>query len=84
MTDDAVMILAHGCAFDRDAVVESLAHAPTWDSYDIAHPTVSLGKDQAMLYYTGTGHRAGEPDFVALMASVYVRLNGAWRLAHYQ
>lgn len=85
MTDDGVMILAHGYAFDRDAVVASLEHAPTWDSYEIAEPTVVwLGQDQAILRYTGTGRRDGEPDFVALMASVYVRLDGTWRLAHYQ
>ena len=85
MTDDAVMILAHGYAFDRDAVIASLEHAPTWDSYDIADPTVILlGEDQAILRYTGTGRRAGEPDFVALMASVYMRLDDTWRLVHYQ
>ena len=85
MTDDAVMILAHGQALDRDAVVESLEHAPPWDSYAISHPTVvSLGTDIAMLRYTGTGRRDGEPDFVALMASIYVRVGATWRLAHYQ
>src|SRR5699024_1857197 len=40
MTDDAVMILAHGQALDRDAVVASLEHAPPWDSYAISAPTV--------------------------------------------
>lgn len=37
-----------------------------------------------LLRYTGTGRRSGEPDFVALMGSLYVRIDGEWRLAHYQ
>ena len=85
MTDDAVMILAHGQALDRDAVVASLEHAPPWDSYAISAPTVrTLETDVALLRYTGTGRRSAEPDFTALMASVYVRVGSTWRLAHYQ
>lgn len=37
-----------------------------------------------LLRYTGTGRRSGEPNFVALMGSLYVRIAGEWRLAHYQ
>lgn len=85
MTDDAVMVLAHGHAFDRDAVETSLQDAPTWDSYAIDDPTVLiLGSDHAVLRYTGAGRRSGEADFVALMASVYIRVENTWRLAHYQ
>ena len=85
MPDDGVMILAHGQALDIEGVIESLENAPPWDSYTITHSTVvALGPDQAILRYTGTGRRAGEPDFVALMASVYVRIDDVWRLAHYQ
>lgn len=85
MTQDAVMILAHGFALDRQAVIGSLEHAPPWDSYDITDPTiVALGKEQVILRYTGTGRRRGEPDFLALMGSVYVRVDGVWQLAHYQ
>ncbi|MGO1536796.1 MAG: DUF4440 domain-containing protein [Yaniella sp.] len=85
MTDDAVMILAHGFAFDRDAVIRSLQDTPPWDSYDITDATATaLGPDQVILRYTGAGRRSGEPDFVALMGSIYVRIDGEWRLAHYQ
>lgn len=85
MTADSVMILAHGQALDRDAVVASLERAPAWDSYSIADAqVVALGPDHALLRYTGIGRRDNSPDFVALMASVYVRLEGTWWLAHYQ
>jgi len=70
---------------DRDAVVASIEQAPTWDSYTITDPTMlRLGSDDVILRYTGTGRRGADPEFVALMASVYSRIDGAWRLVHYQ
>lgn len=86
MTDDGVMILAHGQVFDRQAVIDSLNEAPPWRTYDIADERlISLGDDDAILVYTGRAYRDGdEPAFVALMSSVYTRQGGSWRLALYQ
>jgi uncharacterized protein (TIGR02246 family) len=86
MTDDGVMVLANGVVMDRDAVIESLEHARPWQSYDIEdHRVVATGPDSAALVYLGTGYRHGDqPAFVGLMASVYVRQDGRWRLALYQ
>ena len=83
MTDDGVMVLAHGVAMDRDQVVASLAEAPPWDRYEITDPRLVDIAGGAALVYTGTGHRGDEP-FVARMSSVYVRRDGRWRLALYQ
>src|SRR5699024_3323637 len=47
-------------------------------------PAIVLGPDHMLLRYAGTGRRSGEPDFVALMGSLYVRIAGQWRLANYQ
>src|SRR5690606_1883724 len=38
MTDDGVMVLAHGFALPRDAVVASLGDAPPWAGYEIRDP----------------------------------------------
>lgn len=86
MTEDALMVLAHGQVFDRQAVVESLNDAPPWRTYDISEERlVTLGEDHAALVYTGRGYRGeGAPEFVALMSSVYTRRDGSWRLAVYQ
>lgn len=86
MTRDGVMVLAHGQVFDRQAVIDSLNRAPPWRSYEIADERlVALGEDHAILVYTGRAYRGDdEPAFVALMASVYTRRDGAWRLALYQ
>ena len=86
MTEDGVMVLANGAVFDRPTVVASLNDAPTWDEYEIVDERlVRLGGDQAILVYTGRATRGGdEPEFVALMSSVYTRHDGTWRLALYQ
>lgn len=86
MTDDGVMVLAHGQVFSRQDVVESLNEAPPWRSYDIDEERlIPLGDSAAVLVYRGTAYRdAPAPAFVALMASVYVRHGNGWALASYQ
>lgn len=84
MTEDGVMVLAHGQAMDRDAVVTSLAESPAWDSYEIREPRLlELSPDAATLLYSATATRDGAPPFTALMTSTYVRRGSSWRLACY-
>ena len=85
MTEHGLMVLAHGFALDWDAVIASLDDAPAWDAYEIAEPRlVGIGADSAALVYTGRASRGDEAPFVALMSSVYTRVDGRWRLALYQ
>ncbi|UFU07895.1 nuclear transport factor 2 family protein [Ruania halotolerans] len=85
MTEDGVMVLAHGMVFDRAAVIDSLDQAPTWDDYQISDERVVDGAAGAdILVYTARATRAEQPPFVALMSSVYVQRNGERRLALYQ
>ncbi len=86
MTDDGVMVLAHGEVFSRQDVVESLNEAPPWRSYTIDEERlIPLGDSAAVLVYRGTAYRDDPaPAFVALMASVYVRQGDGWALASYQ
>jgi hypothetical protein len=86
MTPDGVMVLADGSTLDRDEVVVSLRDAPAWSSFEITDERlVSAGADAVILTYTGRAFRAaGGPAFVAAMSSVYVRIDGDWRLALYQ
>jgi hypothetical protein len=86
MTEDAVMVLAHGFVLDRDAVAASLNDAPPWQRYEISDERlVEIDDDTAILVYTGRASRGDdEPQFRALMSSVYTRREGRWRLALYQ
>lgn len=86
MTEDAVMVLAHGYVLDRGAVIRSLNDAPAWRRYEINDVRlIEIEEDRAILVYTARASRTGnEPEFVALMSSVYTRQNGEWRLILYQ
>jgi hypothetical protein len=86
MTEDGLMILAHGMALDRDATAAALRDAPPWAGYELVDPGIlRLGDGAAALLYTGRAWRAGEEQtFTALMASTYRRTGDGWRLALYQ
>ncbi|HLS49789.1 MAG TPA: nuclear transport factor 2 family protein [Actinomycetaceae bacterium] len=85
MTSSGLMVLAHGLALDRAAVLASLDDAPTWDTYAIEdEQLVDISEHAAALVYTGRATRAGEAEFRALMSSVYTRVAGRWRLVLYQ
>lgn len=83
MTDDGVMVLANGQTMSREEVVESLAQAPSWDSYDLDDVRVVMVGAGAALVYRGTARRAGSEDVVCVMSSVYVVTDDGWRLAVY-
>lgn len=86
MTDDGVMILAHGFVLNRQQVIDSLNGAPSWSRYEISEERlVRLDDSSAVLVYRGAAWRGGaEPEFRAWMASTYVKRDGRWRLASYQ
>ncbi len=86
MAANGVMILSHGFVLDRGQVVASLNDAPPWRDYEISDERlIRAGADSAILVYTARAYRQGtEPEFEALMSSVYVRSHGGWRLALYQ
>ncbi|WP_340558859.1 nuclear transport factor 2 family protein [Streptomyces sp. GSL17-111] len=86
MTEDGVMVLAHGHVLSRQDVVASLSDAPPWRTYEISgERLVPLSEDSAALVYRGRAYREGaEPAFTALMSSVYVRRGTGWALALYQ
>lgn len=84
MTSDGIMVLANGAAMTRDQVVSSLRKAPPWGGYQMSDVRlVTTGQDGAALVYKGSAEREGEVAFVGVMTSVYVRVNGTWRLALY-
>lgn len=85
MTEEAVMVLAHGFVLGRAAVLASLSDAPTWDHYEIRDERlVTADQNTTTLVYTGHATRDGGPPFHALMASTYTRRQDRWRLTVYQ
>jgi hypothetical protein len=86
MVNDAVMVLAHGVVMDREAVIASLNDGPPWRTYEISDARIiNAGADSTILVYTGVAYREGDsPAFRSLMSSIYVRVDGDWKLVLYQ
>lgn len=72
MTDDGMMILAHGLALDRSEVVVSLRDAPPWSGYDITDVRlIRIAADAAAITYMARAWRGGDdsshrPDVLGL------------------
>lgn len=86
MTPDAVFVLVNGAVMTRTEIAESLDGAPGWDSYEISDARlVEVGPAAAALVYRATSTRADRDEpFIALMSSVYLRVDGELRLTLYQ
>jgi hypothetical protein len=86
MTEDGIMVLVNGAAIGRDDVVRTLDASEPWARYDVTDAAaVPLTDDVAVLYYRVTALRDPEdPAFAGLLASTYVRRDGAWKLAFHQ
>jgi hypothetical protein len=84
LATDVLMLLPGGLVIDdRDEVIHSMSGAP-WDGYELRDErVVVLGDGAALLAYRGAARR-GDQEYDALFASVYVREDGAWRLAVHQ
>ncbi len=84
MTSDGLMVLANGAVMTRDDVVSALRDAPPWSGYTLAEVRlVTTGRDSAAIVYRGSAESDGAEAFAGAMTSVYVEVNGSWRLALY-
>lgn len=78
------MLLPGGLVItSRAAALESMSGTP-WDEshlddWDVQHPADGV----ALVTYAARARRSGEP-YAALVASLYVRRPGGWRLAFHQ
>lgn len=84
LREDAVMLFPGGMCIDgRESILQSLGSQP-WETFEIENPqVVSLTSNAGMLVYKVTAHRKGNPPYVALVSSTYVR-DRDWRLVVHQ
>ena len=62
-----------------------MASATPWSRYALSDARVlRLGADVATVIYRIRAQREGQPEFVAVCTSAYVRRDGRWKLALHQ
>ena len=87
LTDRAVMVFPEPAGvLTRDKILETIASSRRWADVRIDDArVVVLIRETALLTYKATARREGdEKDYVALVSSVYVKRDGAWKLAFHQ
>ncbi len=84
MTDEAVMALPIGL-LDRKACIEAMAAAPPWSSHELSDfRVVSLAETSAMVVYSATAQREGQPPYRAIMSTIYVVKDDGWLITFHQ
>jgi ketosteroid isomerase-like protein len=83
MTEDGLMVFP-GMVLDKDAVLATIAQAPPWTRFELSDVRVSLNGDIGVITYHADAQRAGSSPYRALMSSVYVLRDEAWRLVLHQ
>ena len=85
LMEDAVMALPGGLLLaGKEAIMEMMGGTP-WGSYEMMEARVmKLSDDVHAVVYRAEAEDTDGEEYVALFTSVYVRHNGAWRLAFHQ
>lgn len=86
MAEDGLMVLPfQGGILGKPQTLEVVDASDQWAAFELDDVRVSeLTGDCAALVYLGTGSRLGAPRYWASISSLYVRRDGAWRLALHQ
>ena len=81
---DAGLMVFPGLTLDKARTVRAIAAERPWQSYGLDDVRVAGAGDTAVITYRATSRRNGEAEYCARMSSVYVRLDGRWRLLLHQ
>lgn len=85
LTEDALLVVP-GMVLTREATIEAAGAALPWVSHRIEDAqAIQFAVGSALITYLATARRAGdEAPYVALMSTVWVQREGAWKLAFHQ
>ena len=86
LTAEALMVFPDPVGvLGKEETVASISQVPRWRDVEFTElKAVVLATDAALLVYRVTARRAEHATYVARASSVYVRQDGAWKLAFHQ
>ena len=83
MADDGLMVFP-GMVMDKPTAISTIREVQPWSTFELGDVRVSGDDSAALVTYRAKAQRAGEPDYEAVMSSVYVRRAGRWLLLLHQ
>jgi hypothetical protein len=86
LTTEALMVFPDPIGvLGKEETVASISQAPRWRDVEFTEvKPVMLATDAALLVYRATARRPNDALYVTRASSVYVRQDGAWKLAFHQ
>lgn len=85
LADEFLMLFPGIGVMGRDEAIQGIEAGPRWTGVEIGDARVlDLGPGTRLLCYQASGRRRGEGEYAALVSSVYVNRDGAWKLTFHQ
>ena len=82
MADDGLMVFP-GMVMNKETAVDTMRSVAPWSSYELTDVRVVRSGSAGLVTYGASAVR-GEAPYQATMSSVYVRIQGEWRLLLHQ
>ena len=83
MAEDGFMVFP-GMVMDKTTAVATIRDVEPWTRFELADIRVAVDANAALITYRANAQRAGQPEYEAVMSSVYVRREGQWLLLLHQ
>jgi hypothetical protein len=84
LTDEAVVVVP-GQTMNKDQTAEAMDASAGWDGFSFDDERFAeIADDAALLSYRFQGRRGDDFTYTAQMGSIYVRRDGAWKMAFHQ
>jgi hypothetical protein len=85
LAEECVMVFPGVGLMTRAQVIEGIDRSPRWAEVQFGDEhVIDVGPDSRILCYHATARRQGEPEYAALVSSVYVRRGDGWKLTFHQ
>ena len=83
MADDGFMVFP-SLVMDKQAALSVIRQAEPWSTFELSDVRVTASQGVALIIYRAVGQRSGQPQYEAVMSSVYVRRGDDWKLLLHQ
>jgi uncharacterized protein (TIGR02246 family) len=83
LADDGLMVFP-GMVMVKQTAISTIGEVQPWSTFELRDVRVSGDDNAALVTYRAKAQRAGEPEYEAVMSSVYVRRGGRWLVLLHQ
>ena len=83
MAEDGLMVFP-GVVMDKATAIATIREVQPWSKFELSDVRTATDENAALVTYRATAQRGDQPEYVAVMSSVYVRRAGRWLLLLHQ